>query len=51
MLDYFFDNVLQIAQFDRHVVQNKYLRKQWKARALPLVSIVLEYGATGVAPI
>ncbi len=51
MMDHYFDKLLQIAHFDKTVVQNDYLTQEASRRVKPLVDICLEYGNSGKVPL
>ena len=50
MMDHYYDKLLQIAKFDRDVVQNNFLLEEAGKRVEPLVNICIEFGKTGKIP-
>ena len=50
MIDHYYDKLLQIAFFDKELIQNDFLCSEASKRVQPLVNLCLEYGKTGVVP-
>ena len=50
MLDHYYDKLLPVARPPAALVRNAYLEAEMDARAAPLLTVLLQYGATGEVP-